>query len=85
MPLKFKTPLTKKENEGLKREVSKTISKRLKEIRLAKKLSQQEVAEKAGLHLTYIGHLELVTYHPSSFVLWKIAQVLNTPLDKFFS
>ena len=41
------------------------------------------LADKAGLHLTYIGHLEAGKYHPSVFVLWKIASVLNTPLDEF--
>ena len=59
------------------------IAKNLKEIRNSKGVTQQEVAEKAGLHLTYLGHLEAGKYHPSTFVLWKIAKVLRVRMDSF--
>jgi len=45
------------------------LSKRLREVRKEKKLTQQELAEKAGLHLTYVGHLELGKYHPTIVIL----------------
>jgi len=79
--LAFKTPLTDIENKTLKKKLSDRITKNIKKVRTNKKLSQQEVAEKAGLHLTYLGHLEAGKYHPSTFVLWKIARVLNVSLD----
>ena len=81
----FKTPLTKEDNQKLKQELSDVVSKRLKTLRKKSGITQQELAEKAGLHLTYIAHLELGKYHPSVFVLWKIAQVLEAPLDSFTS
>jgi len=73
----FKTPLDSIENKNLRDRYSKCLSKRLKTIRRSKNLTQQELAERAGLHLTYIGHLELGKYHPSTFTIWKIAKALE--------
>jgi len=54
--LTFKTPLSEGQNKKLREDFTKV-------------LSQQELAEKAGLHLTYVGHLELGKYHPTVFVM----------------
>lgn len=81
----YKTPLDAKDNKKLKDEFTKHLSKRLKEIRVSKKMTQQELAEKAGLHLTYIGHLELGKYHPTTFVIWKIAKALGISTDKLIN
>lgn len=81
MELLFKTPLTETENKKLRKEFSKRLSERLREVRKDKKLTQQELAEKAGLHLTYVGHLELGKYHPTVFVMWKIAKALNVSIE----
>lgn len=83
--LVFKTPTTNKENELLKKKLSTRIATNLKKTRATKGMTQQDVAEKAGLHLTYLGHLEAGKYHPSTFVLWKIAKVLKTSLDSLVS
>ncbi|OGE16718.1 hypothetical protein A2858_02555 [Candidatus Daviesbacteria bacterium RIFCSPHIGHO2_01_FULL_36_37] len=58
------------------------MSERLKEVRKSKKLTQQELAEKAGLHLTYVGHLELGKYHPTVFVMWKISKALGVSMNE---
>lgn len=81
MGLLFKTPVTETENKKLRKEFSKRLSERLREVRKDKKLTQQELAEKAGLHLTYVGHLELGKYHPTVFVMWKIAKALNVSFE----
>lgn len=78
----YKTPEDVKDNKRLRDEFSEHLSKRLKELRVSKKMTQQELAEKAGLHLTYIGHLELGKYHPTVFVIWKIARVLGVTLNE---
>lgn len=77
----FKTPLTPTENKSLKKKLSVVIAENLKKHREMKKMTQQEVAEKAYLHLTYINHLEAGKYHPSTFTLWKIAKVLGIKID----
>lgn len=79
--LVYKTPQVDKDNRKLRSALSKTISKRIRQIRKKRGLTQQQLAEQAGLHLTYVGHLELGKYHPSAFVLWKIANVLKVKLD----
>lgn len=84
-PLRFKTPETKKQNLKLKQELSELIAKNLRRIRRSRDLTQQELAERAGLHLTYYGHLELAKYHPSTFTIWKIAQALEVKIDEIVS
>lgn len=78
--LQFKTPKDDNENRKLRKEFTKQLSERLKETRKSKKLTQQELAEKAGLHLTYVGHLELGKYHPTVYVMWKIAKALGVSI-----
>ena len=75
--MNFKTPKDENENRRLRKEFTRQLSERLKETRKEKKMTQQELAERAGLHLTYVGHLELGKYHPTVFVIWKIAKALN--------
>lgn len=80
--LNFKTPLDEGQNKKLRKEFTGRLSEKIRELRKEKKLTQQELAEKAGLHLTYIGHLELGKYHPTVFVMWKIAKALGVSMDE---
>ena len=75
--IQFKTPKDDNENRKLRKEFTGLLSERLKEVRKNKRMTQQELAEKAGLHLTYVGHLELGKYHPTVYVMWKIAKALG--------
>lgn len=69
------------DNKRLRGEFTKRLSERLRKVRLNKNLTQQEVAERAGLHLTYVGHLEAGKYHPTVFVVWKLAKALGVSID----
>lgn len=80
--LNFTTPLEEGQNRKLRREYTKLISVKLREVRKSKKLTQQELADKAGLHLTYVGHLELGKYHPTVFVMWKISKALGVSMNE---
>lgn len=80
-PLDLPRNLAETENRKLRREFTQRFSERLKSLRKATGLTQQQLAEAAGLHLTYIGHLELGKYHPTLFVVWKIAKALGVSLD----
>lgn len=80
--LAFKTPRDEAENRKLRREFTLHLSERLKEVRKDKKMTQQELAEKAGLHLTYVGHLELGKYHPTVYVMWKISKALGISMNE---
>lgn len=50
--------------------------------RAAKKLSKQTLAEKAGLHQTYIGKIESGASNPSLDAANAIAEALGVPLSR---
>ena len=48
-------------------------------------MSQEDLAHKAGLYRTYVGHLENARYSPSAYVLYKIGKVLKVKVSEFYS
>ena len=58
------------------------IGKNIKKAREEKHISQEDLADKAGLYRTYIGHLENSRYSPSAYVIYKISKVLQIPVSK---
>lgn len=82
--LQFRTPTDENENRKLRREFTGLLSEKIKEFRKNKKMTQQELAVKAGLHLTYVSHLELGKYHPTVYVMWKIAKALEVKMSQIF-
>ena len=81
--LVFQTPLTREEDKVLKKRFTNVVKNRIRDLRKQRGLTQQKLSDLAGLHLTYVGHLELGRYRPSMYVLWKIASALKVPLDEF--
>lgn len=53
----------------------------LRELRQEKGLSQEELADKAGLHRTYISQIERGLKSPSLRSLQQIAEALGVPLS----
>lgn len=60
-----------------KSEFTQRLAKRVKELRMAKKLSQEQLAHDAQLYRTYINHIESGRYSPSGYVIYKIAAALK--------
>lgn len=60
-----------------KREFTLKLAKRLRELREKEGMSQEELADRAGLYRTYIGHIENGRYSPSAYVVYKIAKSLG--------
>lgn len=60
-----------------KTEFTKKLAKRIRELRRSKGLSQEELAHKARLYRTYVGHIENARYSPSAYVIYKIAKALK--------
>ena len=58
---------------------------RIREFRKAKKLSQQGLAAKAGLHYTYIGSVERGESNISFDNIVRIADALEIPLKDLFT
>lgn len=67
-----------------KKQFTHKIAKKIKATRESKNISQEELAFRAGLYRTYIGHLENARYSPSAFVLYKISKALEVSLSELF-
>lgn len=66
---------------------SKTLRKfgdRVREERLKRNLSQEQLAEKAGVHRTYIGMIERAEKNITLENIQKIAGALNIKLSEIF-
>jgi len=59
------------------------VSKKIKSFREKRGLSQEELAHRAGLYRTYVGHLENARYSPSAYILYKISKVLRVDIADF--
>lgn len=59
------------------------LGKKIRELRLKQKLSQDELARKADVPYTTLTKIETgIIKKPSVYVVAKIAKALNTPLDQ---
>jgi transcriptional regulator with XRE-family HTH domain len=63
----------------------KTLGQRIRELRTEKSLSQEEFAEIAGLHRTYIGHVESGGKNLSFNNLVRIAKALDVTLSELLA
>jgi len=61
-------------------EVRRRVALKIRGLRGAQGLSQEELAERAGLHRTYISGVERAVRNPTLTVLDKIATGLGVPL-----
>jgi len=65
-------------------EIKKAFGKRLRELRQAKGLAQDQLAIKAGLNPSYVGFIERGERNPTLQTIWKLAQALRVDLKEFF-
>ena len=56
----------------------------IKKIREGKNLTQQKLADKAGIHLSYIGNIEIGAKQPSLETLFRIAEALEVKVSDLF-
>ncbi len=61
-----------------------TLGKRILELRLKSKRTQQQVCELTGLAVSYLSRLENDRMSPSIRTLTKISEALHVPLTSFF-
>lgn len=57
---------------------------RLRELRQAAGLTQEEVADRVGVRRETVVHLEAGRYNPSLKLAWDIAQLLGVPIEQVF-
>ncbi len=54
-----------------------TFGMHMRKLRLERKLTQEELADRAGMHFTYIGQIERGLRNPSLVNLHKLAKALK--------
>ena len=64
--------------------ILENLGKNIKKYRLNLKLTQEELAEKVGIHPTYVGKLESGKNNPSTIMLYKISRALKISLCDLF-
>ena len=65
--------------------IQKQFGGRVRYLRLAKGLSQEELAFRAGVHRTYLGGIERGERNPSLKNIAAIAKALDVSLSQLFS
>ncbi len=65
-------------------DIARTVGKRLRSYRVALGLSQEKLAEWAGLHPTYIGQVERGEKNLTIESLEKITRALDVPMSSVF-
>lgn len=58
-------------------DIRKKFGIHLRELRIERKLTQEDLADRAGMHFTYIGQIERGLRNPSLVNLEKIAKALK--------
>ena len=66
----------------MSKNILKKFGNRVREERIKQKLSQEELAEKTGVHRTYIGMVERAEKNITLQNIEKIAKALNISIDK---
>lgn len=61
--------------------IMRTVGKNIRSIRESQNMSQEKLADGAGLHRTYIGLIERGQKNPTITTLYTISQALNVSID----
>lgn len=73
------TPLT---SRPVKSRIVRVFGQKVRALRTELGLSQEQLAEKAGVHRTYIGMIERAEKNITLENIAKLAKALNTPLHE---
>jgi len=65
--------------------IEKQFGEKVRKLRLARNLSQEQLAFKASVHRTYLGSIERGERNPSLKNIAAIAKALNITLSQLFS
>ncbi len=65
-------------------EFYKLLGKRIKTLRENAHLTQEKLAEKAGISLDYLGKIEVSINKPGIKTILKLANALDVPIKEFF-
>jgi putative transcriptional regulator len=69
----------------MSRQKEDPVFNRVEELRLARNLTRQQLADRVGVHYQTIGYLERGEYSPSLILAFKIAKALDAEVPEVFS
>jgi transcriptional regulator with XRE-family HTH domain len=61
------------------------LGRQIKKLREKKKFTQQELANKVEINLSYMGNIEIGAKKPSLHILFRIAEKLNVKVQDLFT
>lgn len=67
------------------KDVRAALGARIRQLRAARGLSQEELAHRAGIHWTYLGGIERGERNPALVNITKIAGALDVSLAELFA
>jgi putative transcriptional regulator len=70
---------------SMSRQKEDPVYNRVEELRSARGLTRQELADAVGVHYQTIGYLERGEYSPSLLLALKIAKALDAEIPELFS
>ena len=65
-------------------DIRAVFGRRVRELRTARGLSQEELAHRAGIHWTYLGGIERGERNPALVNVGRIAKALKVPAAELF-
>jgi transcriptional regulator with XRE-family HTH domain len=65
-------------------DIKTEFGRHLRKLREERGLTQEELADRAGMHFTYVGQIERGIRNPSLVNLHKLAKALNISAGKLF-
>lgn len=68
----------------MKNNINVIFGNKVAELRKGQKMSQEELADKCGLHRTYLGAIERGEKSPTLNTVYKIAKGLNININQLF-
>jgi len=68
----------------MKNNINVIFGNKVAELRKGEKMSQEELADKCGLHRTYLGAIERGEKSPTLNTVYKIAKGLNININQLF-
>ncbi|MGB8685926.1 MAG: helix-turn-helix transcriptional regulator [Microcoleus sp.] len=66
-------------------DINQALGRVLARYRAIAKISQEELADRAGIHRTYVSQIERGLKSPTLSVLLKISKSLNTTVSRFIA
>lgn len=71
--------------EGHRKLILKVFGRNIRNLRLRKKLTQEQVAEIAGIHPKYLGEVERGEKSPTALVVYKISKAIGASVSEILS